>query len=69
MKRVPLPENAGEITAEGMQQALAAGGASDFPKLDSLVVEKLSEATNALGNLCGYKAYTFLLGMRKRRGR
>ena len=51
MKRTPPPENAGEITAEWMQQALAAGGTSDFPKLDSLEVEKLSEVTNAMGNL------------------
>ena len=51
MNRIPLPAHAGEITAEWMQQALAAGGAPDLPEVDALEVEKLSDVTNALGNL------------------
>ena len=51
MKRIPLPAHADEITAEWMQQALAAGRASDLPEIDALEVEKLSDVTNALGNL------------------
>ena len=51
MKRIPLPAHTDEITAEWMQQALAAGGACDVPEIDRLEVEKLSEVTNALGNL------------------
>ena len=51
MKQIPLPMHAGEITAEWMRQALAAGGASDLPQVDALEIEKLSDVTNALGNL------------------
>ena len=51
MKRIPLPEHADDVTAEWMQQALAAGAASDFPEMDALEVERLSDVTNALGNL------------------
>ena len=51
MKRIPLLAHADEITAEWMQQALAAGGASDFPEIEALEIEKLSDVTNALGNL------------------
>ena len=51
MKRIPLPAHAGDITAEWMQQALVAGGASDFPEIEALEIEKLSDVTNALGNL------------------
>ena len=51
MKRPPLIEDAEHVTAEWMQQALTADGASDSPGIASLEVEKLSEVTNALGNL------------------
>ena len=51
MNRIPLLEDADGVTAEWMQQALAAGGASALPRIESLEVEKLSEVTNALGNL------------------
>ena len=51
MERIPLVERADDITAVWMQQALAAGGASDFPPLDAVEVERLSDVTNALGNL------------------
>ena len=51
MKRIPIPEHADDVTAEWMQQALAAGGASDIPEMDALEVERLSDVTNALGNL------------------
>ena len=51
MKRIPLLERAEDITAEWMQQALAAGGAADSPEIQSLEVEKLSDVVNAMGNL------------------
>ena len=51
MKRIPLIEDAGAITAEWMQQALVAGGATDVPQLEAVEVERLSDVTNALGNL------------------
>ena len=51
MKRIPLVEGADDITSEWMQQALAAGGASDLPEIESLEVEKLSDVANAMGNL------------------
>ena len=51
MKRIPIPEHADDITAEWMQQALAAGGAPDVPEMDALEVARLSDVTNALGNL------------------
>ena len=49
--QVPLIEDAGDISAEWMRQALAAGGTSDVPEIATLEVEKLSDVTNALGNL------------------
>ena len=51
MQQIPLPERADEITAEWMRQALTTGGTSDFPEIDALEIEKLSDVTNALGNL------------------
>ena len=51
MQQIPLPERADEITAEWMRQALTSGGISDFPEIDALEIEKLSDVTNALGNL------------------
>ena len=51
MNRIPLVEHAECITAEWMQQALAAGGASDMPQMDSLEIERLSDVANAMGSL------------------
>ena len=34
-----------------LQNALAAGDASDFPEIESLEIEKLSDVANAMGNL------------------
>ena len=51
MTRIPLVRSADEITAAWMQRALAAGGASDLPEIDAVEIQKLSEVTNALGNL------------------
>ena len=51
MKRIPLLDRAEDITAEWMQQALAGGGASDPPEIQSLEVDRLSDVTNAMGNL------------------
>ena len=51
MQRIPLIRRADEITAEWMQQALAAGGATDCPHLDTVEVERLSDVTSMLGNL------------------
>jgi len=51
VKRIPLPEHAHDITAEWLQQALAAGGASGLPEIDAVEVERLSDVTNALGNV------------------
>ena len=50
-QRIPLIRDAGEITAEWMRQALLAGGASAAPDISAVEVRKLSEVTNALGNL------------------
>lgn len=50
-RQIPLIADAGEITAEWMRQALAAGGASDDPDVAAVEVERLSEVANALGNL------------------
>ena len=46
-----LPRGGDEVTADWMQQALVAGGASDFPEIDSVKVGKLSDVTSALGTL------------------
>ena len=51
MKRIPLPEHADDITVDWMRQALTAGGASDFPEIESHKIEKLSDVANAMGNL------------------
>ncbi len=51
MERIPLPACADDITAEWLRKALAAGGASDFPEIEALEIEKLSDVANALGNL------------------
>lgn len=51
MKRIPLPKRGDEVTAAWMQQALVAGGASDFPEIEAVNVEKMSGVTSALGTL------------------
>ena len=51
MAPLPIPERADDITAGWMQQALTAGGASDFPAIETLEVTTLSDVTNALGSL------------------
>ena len=50
-QQIPLIRDAGEITAEWMQQALTAGGAAVASKITEVEVEQLSDVTNALGNL------------------
>ena len=50
-KQIPLIQTSDEITAEWMQQALAAGGAIDCPSIAAVEAERLSEVTNMLGNL------------------
>ena len=51
MKRVPIPEQADDITVDWMQRAMTAGGTSGFPEIESLEIEKLSDVANAMGNL------------------
>ena len=51
MKRIPLPKRGDEVTADWMQRALVAGGASDFPEIEAVNVEKMSGVTSALGTL------------------
>ncbi len=50
-QQIPLISDAGEITAAWMRQALAAGGVSAASEIAAVEVEKLSDVTNALGNL------------------
>ena len=50
-RRPALCDDVDAITADWMQQALAAGGASDFPAIEDLAVEDLGSATNAFGRL------------------
>ena len=50
-QRIPLIRDAGEITAEWLRQALAAGGAAEASEITEVEVEQLSDVTNALGNL------------------
>ena len=49
--RPALCDGADEITADWMQQALAAGGAAGSPTIRDLAVEDLGSATNAFGRL------------------
>ena len=51
MTRIPLLEHVEDVTAEWMRQALASGGAPDFPEIESLEIERLSDVANAMGNL------------------
>ena len=50
-QRIPLIRDAGEITAEWMRRALMAGGVRGAPEISTVEVQKLSDVTNALGNL------------------
>ncbi|MCY4081622.1 MAG: phosphotransferase [Caldilineaceae bacterium] len=50
-QEIPLISDAGEITAEWMRQALAAGGVSAASEIAAVEVERLSDVVNALGNL------------------
>ncbi len=50
-QQIPLINDAGEITAEWMRQALAAGGVSTAQEIAAVEVERLSDVANALGNL------------------
>ena len=49
--RPALYEGADEITADWMQQVLAAGGAAGSPTIRDVAVEDLGSATNAFGRL------------------
>ena len=51
MKEIPFPACADDITAEWMQEALAAGGLLESPQVAALEVEQLSDVSNAMGNL------------------
>ena len=51
MKRLALPKYGDEITAQWMQRALTAGGASGFRAIEDVKVEKMSSVTSALGAL------------------
>ena len=50
-RRPVLCHDADAITADWMQEALAAGGAPDFPAIREVAVEDLGSATNAFGRL------------------
>ena len=50
-RRPVLCDDADAITADWMQQALAAGGGSGFPAIREVAVEDLGSATNAFGRL------------------
>ena len=50
-QRIPLIRDAGEITAEWIRRALMAGGVRGAPEISTVGVQKLSDVTNALGNL------------------
>ena len=51
MTRIPLPKAGDDVTADWMHQALVAGGASEFPQIEAVQVEKMSGVTSALGTL------------------
>ena len=44
MTRPPIPQNASEVTAQWMQQALTAGGASDLPPIREVVLKEIGDA-------------------------
>ena len=44
MTRPPIPQNAGEVTAQWMQQALTAGGASDLPPIKEIGLKEIGGA-------------------------
>ena len=51
MTRPPIPRDAGEVSAQWMQQALTAGGASDFPPVKEIVLEEIGASVGLLGAL------------------
>ncbi len=44
MTRPPIPPNTDEVTAQWMQQALAAGGASNLPPIKEVVLQQIGDA-------------------------
>lgn len=51
MTRPPIPRDAGEVTAKWMQQALAAGGASDLPPVREIALEAVGADVGFLGTI------------------
>lgn len=51
MTRPPIPRDAEEVTAQWMQQALTAGGASDLPPVKEIVLEEIGVGVGFLGAL------------------
>ena len=49
--QIPLIQSPDAITAEWMQQALAAGGVAECPQVAAVEVDRLSDVTSMLGNL------------------
>ena len=43
MTRPPIPQNASEVTAQWMQKALVAGGASDLPPIKEIVLKEIDD--------------------------
>ena len=51
MASIPLIECADDITAPWLHQVLVAGGASDFPLIESIEVEQMSDVISMMGSL------------------
>ena len=51
MTRPPIPRDAGEVSAQWMQQALTAGGASDLPPVKKIVLEEIGVGVGLMGAL------------------
>ena len=51
MTNPPIPERGSALTAEWMQQALAAGGASSWPAIGDMLVEDIGTGSGALGEI------------------
>ena len=49
MTRPPIPKHAGEVSAQWMQQALTAGGASDLPPVKEIVLEEIGAGVGFMG--------------------
>ena len=49
MTRPSIPKHAGEVSAEWMQQALTAGGASDLPPVKEIVLEEIGAGIGFMG--------------------